>query len=323
MRTEFIDIIRFAYLDYGVFMHNHHEHNFEEVVITFFNMGALIGFLSILSGLGNNTPPGDLTQNITAAFLMSICGNCTRIINKKDAFRIEKFFKLAAVITYSSALFYDLNGQNETLGVLLKLATTGSEGAWNAAQIKRLYVRNPVIMLEKPKVNTIAFVVYCLGSGLGYGSMLVGMVMPARVETLKPFIAFAFLMSHCANNIRNEFNADSGALELNYIRAAVIFYTIALACYFSGKQVSLGVFTNLAAAGFVGLWNSAQTWRLNPDVYARVCTTLQTWRQEPAPQSISANVLNARNINIFFPYYPQLDTGSRRDTVGVAKPSAL
>ena len=89
-------------------------------------------------------------------------------------------------------------------------------------------------------------------------------------------------MSHIGNLVRSEFNHQAQMLERRYILAAVLSYCIALYYDFSSKNgtTNVAAYTKLTAAGFIGLWNTAQTWRLNPatyDVQRSICTHIHAF----------------------------------------------
>ncbi len=250
--------------------------NVETAVMGFFNLGAAIGFTGAVA-------PEQLTANITAAFLMSICGNCTRILANPNAFPAEKILLSAAVLSYSVALCCDCNVY-PILGTYLKLITTGCVGLWNAAQMIRLYAEIEIFLatrlqLSPPqssfdseiKMALAAFACYSLGGVIGFAATSLGLLIGTPPEKLGPYITLAFLMSHVGNLIRTEFNRSAQFFEKNFIRGTVLFYCIALYCDFAVEyeipDQGIAAHAKLIAAGFVGLWNTVQTWRLNPTIY--------------------------------------------------------
>lgn len=267
----------------------------ETAVTTLFALGASAGLGSIIYGVVKANAPEKLNANVTCSFLMSISGNCTRILANSNAFIFEKTILSLAVFSYSLALGFDCDETQPTLGLCLKLITAGSVGAWNAAQIVRLHsaIRGfvdccsqmPRLQLftrivdnsetqplnvsdsinTETKVAITAFCCYSAGASIGYSAFSIGLLTNAPIEKLEPFITFAFIMSHWGNLIRTEFNLAASMFEKNYIRVAVISYCIALCCDFlnTNKSNMIGAYTKLTAAGFVGLWNTVQTWRLN------------------------------------------------------------
>lgn len=244
----------------------------EKITMSFFNFGALVGFSAIASGVGQHKSSNELTSNVTAAFLMSINGNGSRILGKADSFLSEKIFITLAVASYSYALFLDLERTHPILDVYSKLFTTGSVGAWNALQMIRLHkTKNAVVGHHiDTKIAALAFASYFAGAGVGYITFVMGVTELYSSEELKPFITFAFLMSHCGNFIRTESNPRAHFFEKNTIRLVVLFYSMALFCDFlnTNEQVKLlSAYSKLVAAGGVGLWNTAQTLRLHPTVY--------------------------------------------------------
>ena len=262
----------------------------EKAVLSLFSAGGAIGLGSILSGLIKNNSAVELTPYITTAFLMSISGNCTRILANDRAGRFEKIIISAAVLSYATALSSDCDNST-ALAIYLKLITTGCVGAWNAAQMVRLNAVcftdscRKITSLQSPfpiestddQVAIAAFSCYALGAALGYGAISIGLSVGSSLNKLAPFITFAFLMSHCGNMVRSEFNDLAPLREKCLIRAAVSCYFIALCCDFSGepKTNPAAAYTKLAAAGLVGIWNADQTWRINKTT-ARVIPTEDT-----------------------------------------------
>lgn len=273
--------------------------NSETGVMFFFNVGAVAGFCFIFSGVVRNVDPNQLTPNITASFLMSITGICIRILAKPAAFPSEKLVISAAVITYTVALFCDYYAE-PALAVNLKLITTGCVGLWNALQMIRIKSsQTEVATNTEALVAKAALGCYSLGAMMGYSSFLAGLIINAPTEQLAPFITFTFLMSHCGNLVRTEFNLDARSLETNYIRAAVLTYCIALCCDFihEHEAETIAAYTKLTAAGCVGLWNTAQTWRLNPEIYG--CSSRS---RSVVPQQHMNQSNRGRDLYRFFGY---------------------
>lgn len=243
----------------------------ENNVFLFFMLGALTGFSSDVTGLIKHDISEQLTPHITAAFLMSICGNCNRILAKSEAFLSEKIILSTAVLSYSSALFCDLRAIL-VVAIYLKLITTGCVGLWNALQLIRLYINNSRFMEDIFQLSKAfetyavlaSFGCYSLGAILGYGTALLGIMNNLPCTSLSPFISFAFVMSHWGNLIRSEISKDAYFSEKMYIRIAVLVYSMALIFDFIDhpKTNNIAAYAKLTAAGCVGLWNAVQTWRL-------------------------------------------------------------
>lgn len=269
----------------------------ETTTMAFFNSGAVVGFSAVVCGILKNKSADELTSNITAGFLMSISGNASRILTKDDAFLSEKIFIALAVASYSYALFLDFERDRPVLDVYSKLFTTGSVGAWNALQMVRLHKTKHTVVGHDidHRVAALAFASYSAGAGLGYITFSMGMGRVFSCDILKPFITFTFLMSHYGNFIRTEVNPRAPFFEKNTIRFVILFYSMALFCDFLStheKVNLLGAYSKLVAAGFVGLWNTAQTWRLHPTVYDDVIHVLNALGHSSSQQLSTFGLFN-------------------------------
>jgi len=114
-----------------------------------------------------------------------------------------------------------------------------------------------------------------MGAGLGFGSLIYAAIKNSSPEELTPLITNAFLLSVIANSIRTWANSKASSSEKIIVSLAVFAYLAALVCDFL-EQRKISPLLKIATAGCVGLWNVAQTIRLNTPIPAEETRIINT-----------------------------------------------